>query len=162
VGDVGLRVDPAEECAHLAAGDPLDGLAEGPALGVLEEQAQIAQTLMLAHPLQRALGRRERLLERHDERVGARPVRARLRRAAAELLLVEAHHLVGDRAEHVLWRVVLLEAGQFHGHRGSSRHWRPDPTSTPTACACDADFECAACIARSASGEKPCPQPLWR
>ena len=81
---------------------PLDGLAERRDLGVLKQQAQIAQALVLAQPAQAALRGRERLLERDEQDVGTCPLRARLRRAAAELILVDAHHLGGDRAQHAL------------------------------------------------------------
>ena len=87
-------------------------------IGVLEEQAQIAQLLMLAEPPQVALGRGEGLLERDDEHVGAGPVRAGLRGPAPKVLLVDAHHLVGDRAERVLRRLGSIEVGRFNGHSG--------------------------------------------
>src|SRR5204863_6343909 len=62
-GEVGDRVDPADERPHLAAGEPLDRLAEALELGVLKELAQVTQTRVLAEPAEAVLRRRQRLLK---------------------------------------------------------------------------------------------------
>ena len=86
---------------HTAAGEALDRLAELLDRGVLEEGPHVAHPLVLAESDQEALRGRQRVLEQRDQRVGAGPVGARLGRAAAELLLVEPHHLARDIREDV-------------------------------------------------------------
>jgi hypothetical protein len=56
-GDVGARVDAADERADLAAGQALDGFAERGSVRVLKQQPQLTQALMLTHLLQVQLGR---------------------------------------------------------------------------------------------------------
>src|SRR5206468_12165384 len=80
-------------------GQALDRLAELLHRGVLEERPHVADLRILTEPNEVALGRGEGVLEHRDQHVRTGPVRARLRRPAAELLLVEAHHLARDLRE---------------------------------------------------------------
>ena len=98
-GDVAVGVRAADEPPHSAARGGLDGVSELGFGGVLEEQPDVAQALMLAHRGQVLLGGRERVLERRDDDVRTRVVRRGLRGAAAEVLLVEPDHLPRDLRE---------------------------------------------------------------
>src|SRR5207247_7965325 len=111
--EVFAGVQAADEGADAAAGELLDRGCELGLGGVLEEQAVVADALVLAHRDQPSLDRRQRLLERDDELVGAGPLGARARRAAAELLLVEPDDRVGDGSKDLL---VELRGGP-HGTR---------------------------------------------
>jgi hypothetical protein len=59
-----------------------------------KQHPQVTEARVLAKRVQRALRRRKRLLKRDEQDVGAGPMCAGLRRAATELTLVDAHHLV--------------------------------------------------------------------
>jgi hypothetical protein len=70
---VDFAVGPADERADLAAGDPLDRLAELAHRGVLEAQPRLAQTLVLAEPNEVALGRGERVLQQDHQDIRTGP-----------------------------------------------------------------------------------------
>src|SRR4051794_2193327 len=125
---VDLGVHAADEGAHLAAGEPLDRLAELAHRRVLEEHAGLAQALVLAHPDEAALRGRERVLE-HDADDVARPGGARGRRAAAELLLEQPDHLVRQRREDRRAKVLVASADRLGGH-DQPPCWECGATST--------------------------------
>jgi hypothetical protein len=114
-GEIELSVDAADERADLAARELLDGVAERGDLGVLEQQAQLAQALVLVELAQPALGRRERLLERDDDDVGAGPLRAGLRRPAPELVLVDSRRRWPCAVEPRRPPLALLRSASGHG-----------------------------------------------
>jgi hypothetical protein len=66
---------------------------------VLEEHPYLAHTLVLIQFEHLALGRRQAVLDGRDECVGTGVVAACLGRAAAEQLLIEPHHRVGELLE---------------------------------------------------------------
>ena len=129
--DVLLRVHPAHEGPHPAVEDPLDGGAELRLGGVLEEEAHIAQTGMLSHRRHVALGRRERLPQLTDQRVGPGPVRSRPGGPAAELLLVELHHRPRELGERIVLTGLGLVEVPVLAHRA---HLFPRPSRAVSCC----------------------------
>src|SRR4051794_21312460 len=73
-----------------------------------KEHAHVPQALVLAHLDQVALGGRERVLEDDRQGVATGPVRARLRRPATELLLVDPDHRVRDLRQDARARVNIV------------------------------------------------------
>ena len=107
---------PLRNDSHLASGDLLDGLAESPDLGVLEQGPHVAHPFVFAMPDQVALRRRERAIQEHDEGVRACPERAGSFRATTELILVDTDHRVGDLQEQTGAGLRLSELLHFGGH----------------------------------------------
>src|SRR3954470_21777483 len=85
-GDVLASVYAAHEAHDLPADDLLDAVAEVLLRRVLEEHPGVAQTLVLPHLREVALGTGHRVPEGGDQGVGPGEVRGRSGRAAAEVL----------------------------------------------------------------------------
>src|SRR3954471_1400664 len=112
---VDAGVDAADETPDLPAGEALHGLAELPDGRVLEEDPRLAEALMLSQSHEVPLGRRQRLLERHRDRIRPCPGGSRLRGPAPEQRLVEMHHLVRDRHRQALRGVGAVDARRRPG-----------------------------------------------
>src|SRR3954452_2815524 len=112
---VGVR--GAGERADRAPGDGLDGGDELLGGRDLEEHPGLAGALLVAHLDHRALGGKQRVVHDAQQRVRAGEVALRLRRAAAELLLVQGHHGVGHVLQEPLARRrARLDIGAGVGH----------------------------------------------
>lgn len=94
VNDVAVGVRRGFKGLDPAADDGFQGLNELCACGHLEVQSRLAHALLLAELNERELGRQQRVLEDANENVRAGEMRARSRRAATELVLVQRDHRV--------------------------------------------------------------------